>query len=85
MSRQNIFKQIDFERAYQDNLWGGSIHDDKHGTRDWTSFIAVYLGRANGVESNWGEDLDQVRAMFIKVATLAVAAIESIDRNSGDE
>ena len=78
--RESIFREIDFERAYQDNLWGGSIHDNKHSVRDWTTFIITYLGRAVGKESNWGEDSAFARTMFLKVAALAVAAIEAIDR-----
>lgn len=77
---ERIFGQIQAERAHQDALWGGPVHDDTHGIQNWISYIVVYLGRAAGPETDWGRDLPIVRPLLIKVAALAVAAIQALDR-----
>lgn len=83
MSMNTIFSEIADERTYQDAKWGGSEHDDAHVMRDWASFIMIYLGRAMSKESNWGRNEELIRGMFIKIAALCVAAIQSIDRRRG--
>lgn len=75
-----IFSEIAKERSHQDQVWGGPEHDDLHNMRDWACYIMLYLGRAVGKEANWGRNESFVRTMFIKIAALCVAAIQSIDR-----
>ena len=67
-----IYNDIKAERCYQDLKWGGAEHDDFHNHRDWVTFIVQYLGRAAAPED--------FRTSMIKVAALAVAAIEWYDR-----
>ena len=81
MSRESIFEEIQKERAYQDTKWGGPPHDDEHTVRDWVFFIVGYLGKiVISPETNWGRNEINVRRYFVKVAALAVAALEALDR-----
>lgn len=74
----NIFNDILKEREYQNRKWGVSV-DDKNTINDWTSFMVNYLGKAIAMANSKEEQ----RLYLIKVAALAVAALESFDRNNG--
>lgn len=78
MSRGEIFGQIESERAYQDGKWGHAF-DDKNTINDWSVYIGRYVSRANADKLA----PDGQRTALIKVAALAVAAIETFDRNLG--
>ena len=71
------------ERARQDAKWGGPDHDDGHDSQDWAQFIE-YQTHAIPYEANLAIDREEydaiVRRRFVKVAALAVAALQSIDR-----
>jgi len=73
-----IFKDIKTERVIQDFKWGGASHDDTHNSHDWTAFIIKQLGK--GVIHPF--DAPTYRRQMVKVAALAVAAIQWIDRVS---
>lgn len=77
-----VFDDIAEERAYQLAKWGGQEHDDSHSIRDWITYLLAYLGRAGSRETDWGRNIPKVRELFIKVAALAVAAVEAIDRRT---
>ena len=64
------------ERKRQDAQWGGPAHDDEHDAQDWASYIRRQLKRL--VEVNYAESF--ARERFVKIAALAVAAVETIDR-----
>lgn len=66
-----IFDAISKERAKQDMQWGGPAHDDQHDTRDWIAYIRKQL---NFAELSTAEGF---RERMMKVAALAVAALES--------
>jgi len=76
-NRMAIFGEIHVERQRQDDQWGGADTDDARDLRDWWTYIEHQAERASlqcvppGV--GW-------RSRFVKIAALAVAAIESIDR-----
>lgn len=74
----NVYDEIKEEREYQDIKWGTEF-DNKNTLNDWCSYIVNYLGRAVTMFNN---PKDQ-RLALIKVAALAVAALESFDRNGG--
>jgi hypothetical protein len=67
----NIFNEVVAERARQDARWGGPEHDDGHSEGDWADFIREYA---------WGDRGADFRERMLKIAALAVAAIESHDR-----
>jgi len=73
-----IVKDIKTERVRQDSKWGGATHDDAHNSHDWITFITKQLGK--GVIHPF--DAPTYRRQMVKVAALAVAAIEWIDRVS---
>lgn len=89
---ERVLKEVLGERARQWSKWGlargrgtdesdptGYVHDDEHTPGDWTRFIVRHLGRAeqaieDGHPYDWRESM-------LRVAALAVAAIESHDRS----
>ena len=74
-SREAVLFEVDAERENQNGQWGGADHDDKHSLADWNRFIDHQQH-----EATYEDTLPQVRKRFIKMAALAVAAVESIDR-----
>lgn len=75
INQEKILEEIKAEREYQDYKWGGPRHDDGHSANDWIAYITSYLGK-NEMSYN---NLD-FRNDMIKVAALAVAAVEWYDR-----
>jgi hypothetical protein len=76
MSQKDILEEISTEREKQDRIWGGPDHDDDHSVNDWVAFITEYAGRAR----KEGAGIKKFRVNMIRVAALAVAAVESADR-----
>lgn len=73
--QKNIFRQILDERNQQNERWGGPAHDSNHTTKDWERYIQKHLER-------WMNETGQdKRYAMIRVAALAVAAIEAYDAN----
>lgn len=73
MTKGRIVKNILDERDYQDRKWGGERYDDKHNEHDWSAYIVEHLGKAITNPHTF-------RTQMVKVAALAVAAIEWVDR-----
>jgi hypothetical protein len=78
MKNSTILEIIE-ERELQDKEWGGHDHDDKHDFYDWRTFIYKQLTLA----SMEGGQHDRQRKRLLKVAALAVAAVEAMDRKGG--
>lgn len=70
-----VLVDIVAERQHQDARWGGAAHDDLHYVDHWATFREHYERRAMGAV-----DLDTRRAMVVKIAALAVAQLEALDR-----
>lgn len=68
-----VFDEIQQERGRQDAKWGGPAHDDQHSVPDWFDLIGE---RADDPSAG------DRRTALIKIAALAVAGIESIDRKA---
>jgi hypothetical protein len=64
-----VMQDIAVERDTQDRQWGGASHDDTHVMADWHQYI------------NYQSDLMECRDRLVKIAALAIAAIDSIDRS----
>lgn len=76
----NVFAEIAAERVRQDEQWGGPEHDDTHGPADWMHFIDKQTV-AGVFDVELGEEKPgSYRRRLVKIAALAVAAIESHDR-----
>lgn len=73
-----VLAEVLEERRRQDAKWGGLDHDDEHDWWDWDRFIGEHLDRARHVNND--SDWDVRRKQLIRVAALAVAAVESMDR-----
>jgi hypothetical protein len=75
---EKILEDIRKEREYQVGKWGDEF-DNKNTANDWVTYIAMYATAGARMDAS-PEDF---RTAMIKVATLAVAALEAIDRNNG--
>jgi hypothetical protein len=75
LAREDVFRMIRNERGRQDKEWGGSDHDDTHCVADWLEFIEKQIGQTYR-SRNPNDD----RKRFVKIAALATAAVESLDR-----
>lgn len=74
------------ERVRQDAQWGGPEHDDQHSDYDWWRFRRDFEDKiVHGPvffasEATVAERAAAQRANLVKIAALAVAQIESLDR-----
>jgi hypothetical protein len=73
--QKRIAAEVMVERDVQDKQWGGEEHDDAHDSKDFASLIRL---RAEYIE-RWSHDRS-TRGRFVKIAALAFANIERIDR-----
>lgn len=78
--REQIWGAILAERHAQDLKWGGPENDDKNGDADWVRFIQRHLLKAVDKPFN----IEKFRKQMIRVAALAVAALEAIDRRESE-
>jgi hypothetical protein len=79
---EKAYLDIKAERERQDALWGGPSHDDNHDALDWLEFIDYQVTRTHDAV-NFPYEVDwTARERLVKIAALAVAAIESIDRRA---
>jgi hypothetical protein len=77
-ARAAILAEIDGERDYQNKKWGTDF-DNKNTLNDWATYINLHLSKA----ATMGVKSDEQRRQFLKVASLAVAALEIFDKNNG--
>lgn len=80
---QQIFDEVRAEREYQDKRWGHNADDTVNSPNDFVAYIAHYATRwlAGSLPPKYSTSvLNTYRKQMIKVAALAVAAIESLDR-----
>lgn len=75
---EKILEDIRKEREYQIGRWGNDF-DDKNTANDWVTYITMYASAGARMDASSAK----FRTAMVKVATLAVAALEAIDRNSG--
>jgi len=73
---EKLFAEIAKERTRQDSLWG-HVFDDKNTTNDWCSYFVKYAVYAAPLH----KDDEFSRRNIVKLAALAVAALEAHDRN----
>jgi len=82
---EGVYVDIRAERARQDAQWGGAGHDDLHTEYDWSLFRRKFEKKAqHTLDSDYVPlyDLAAGRDALVKIAALAVAQIESVDRRS---
>lgn len=74
---QKVLDEVKTERARQDSKWGGPDHDDAHTHQEFLGFIEKQKNLALQPD-----DPQQPRTRLIKIAALAIAAVESLDRKN---
>jgi hypothetical protein len=72
LDAMNAYGDVRKERQAQDIKWGGPRHDDTHNENDWISCVRRHTDKASY----------DFRKQMIRVAALAVAAVESYDRKA---
>jgi hypothetical protein len=77
---QHVIDEIDAERARQDVQWGGPAHDDQHHPDEWIDYINKQA-RAGWLAAVTPHPVEY-RERLVKIAALAVAALESMTRIS---
>lgn len=81
----SVLVDIEKERAYQNKRWGPDF-DDKHNTPfHWGIYIANYATRWPWLiedPAEFRKVLLEFRKRMVQVAALAIAAIESVDRQT---
>ena len=82
MNRQAIYAEIEKERGYQQKRWGNTADDTLNTPWMWASYIANYATKwMVGTYAPLKRPVtDDFRVKMVKTAAIAVAAIESIDR-----
>lgn len=72
-----VLDNIATERKYQNDRFGTTF-DDHNKLNDWVTYITHYASR------NYGPNISEstFRLNMVKVAALAIAAIEAIDRRT---
>lgn len=79
-----LLAPIVVERVRQDKQWGGPDHDDDHGAPHWRRFRQRFESRiiaANDEGAFTTHQFTEVaRPALVAIAALAVAQIESLDR-----
>lgn len=76
MERRQVYKILDGERAYQDEKWGGNLHDRNHAVESWMTYMDYYLHQAKrriSTEAGVQGGLDELR----KVVALGIACFEA--------
>jgi hypothetical protein len=74
------FEAIHVERGYQETAWGPE-KDDNNGADEWRAYRLEYEVRAQSAIDTG--DKARARVDLVKLAALAVAQIEALDRHMG--
>ena len=85
-----VYTEVVNERRRQDEQWGGPEHDDTHALRDWKSYIEYQskclltkrVYESSEFKGARIEPTPEFRERLIKIAALAIAAVESYDRKA---
>lgn len=83
----NIYDEIRNERTYQQDRWGNETDDTLNTPWMWAAYIAQYATRwmAGTFLPLSGDVTDNFRKAMVKVATIAIAAVESLDRQRAEK
>ena len=82
MIEPELIEELKAERGYQQERWGNEADDTLNTPWMWAAYIGQYatrwmVGSFLPLKTNV---TDEFRKCMLKVATLAIAAVESIDR-----
>ena len=85
-NQTHILAEIQAERARQDTKW----EPQNHSVIEWCAILGEEVGEANkhALQAHFSKDVDYAlaqlqayRAELIQIAAVAVAMVESLDRN----
>lgn len=78
----SVYDEIKNERVYRQGRWLNKVDDTKNTPWHWTAYIMAYATSwMCGTWAPLGENtVSAFRVSMIKIAAIAVAAVESIDR-----
>lgn len=82
-----VYGDIQRERIRQDEQWGGPEHDDRLAFGMWAMILTKQAGAVANAALRWkdqGWPLKVMRDHLVKVAAVAIAWAESIDRRRGN-
>lgn len=88
-AKEQIFFDIVAERLRQNEQWGGPTVDDTRTADQWLAYINAQKYKA--IHETLSDSNDEIvdpegyRARLVKIAALAVAALESFDRKNPTE
>lgn len=87
VTQDGVIKEVMEERSYRDGLWG----EQNHAPADWLMILMEEVGEAakGALENRFlypgNAGLGEYRAELIQVAAVAVAMVESLDRNQKNQ
>ena len=84
MTQNELLQEVVAERAAQDQEWGGRPHDDGHGVAEWVALLARHVGLAMN-DGATTEDPVRFRRQMVRVAAVALAALEAFERRCPGE
>lgn len=78
----HILAEVERERVRQIEKWGVTADDAKNSPNDWVAYMAHHSTRwfSGSFPPHNRSTLEVFRQQMVKVATLAVAAIEWVDK-----
>ena len=78
----SIYEEIKAEREYQETKWGTKVDDTRNTPWMWAAYIGQYATRwmVGSFPPLKRDVTNEFRTCMVKVATLAIAAVESLDR-----
>jgi len=82
-ARDSIMEAVKAERARAHAMWGDEF-DNKNTPNDWCAFVCRYAGEAIKMDRESKQfDVKRFKDNMAKVAGLAVAALEAVERTHG--
>jgi hypothetical protein len=89
---ESFLRKVLIERDAQDIQWGGPVHDDSHDYLDWIVYIRHQLHQIPflspkrkgelDLTMREGNNLELFESRMVKVAALALAAVQSERRKA---
>jgi transcriptional regulator with XRE-family HTH domain len=80
---ERIWEEIKTERRAQDYKHGGPDNDDQHNGYIWITIFTDHLGELS--KALWNRNLPKFRYQLVRLAAIAVAAIEWCDRKGASK
>ena len=79
-TRQECYKAIDSERAYQNDLWGDGYDLEHRRPEEWLVYIDVYLNKAKVAITSIKDNTAIPETIHIirKITALGIAAMEQL-------